>query len=153
MGEKVKADEIKPDISDESVIVTGEEECIIQPSEETTAEVQEVVDGGARINEFGEIIRENNTDESAIQDSHVSVDIIQSISTSKKLEQPQQIQETQTTNMWKNRFQNWYTAIDRVSQNSKGKFLKMKADILRAISNKIKSRDNNRNIDNQEKDI
>lgn len=153
LGEKVKADEIKPDISDESVIVTGEEECIIQPSEETTAEVQEVVDGGARINEFGEIIRENNTDESAIQDSHVSVDIIQSISTSKKLEQPQQIQETQTTNMWKNRFQNWYTAIDRVSQNSKGKFLKMKADILRAISNKIKSRDNNRNIDNQEKDI
>lgn len=153
LEEKSKTDEIQPDISDESVIVTGEEESIIQPSEETTTEVQEVAGGGARINEFGEIIRENNTGESVIQDSNIGADIIQRISTSKKLEQPQQIQEIQTTNMWKNRFQNWYSAIDRVSQNSKGKFLKMKADIVKAISDKIKLRDNNRNIDNQEKDI
>ena len=88
-----------------------------------------------------------------IQDSHIGADITQSTSTSKQLEQPQQIQEIQTTNMWKNRFQNWYSAIDRVSQNSKDKFLKMKADIVKAISDKIKLRDNNRNIDNQEKDI
>lgn len=153
LEEKAKIDEIQPDISDESVIVTGEEESIMQPSEETIAEVQEVTDGGARINEFGEIIRENNTGESVIQDSHIGTDIIQRISTSKKLEQPQQIQEIQTTNMWKNRFQNWYSAIDRVSQNSKGKFLKMKADIVKAISDKFKLRDNNRNIDNQDKDI
>lgn len=152
LEEKLKTDEIQPDISDESVIVTGEE-SIIQPSEETTTEVQEVAGGGARINEFGEIIRENNTGESVIQDSHIGADITQSTSTSKQLERPQQIQEIQTTNMWKNRFQNWYSAIDRVSQNSKGKFLKMKADIVKAISDKIKLRDNNRNIDNQEKDI
>ena len=151
LEEKSKTDEIQPDISDENVIVTGEE-SIIQPSEETTTEVQEVAGGGARINEFGEIIRENNTGESVIQDSHIGADITQSTSTSKQLEQPQQIQEIQTINMWKNRFQNWYSAIDRVSQNSKGKFLKMKADIVKAISDKIKLRDN-RNIDNQEKDI
>ena len=56
--------------------------------------------------------------------------------------------------MWKNRFQNWYSAIDRVSQNSKGKFLKMKADIVKAISNKIKERTNgkeNHRQDEQEK--
>ena len=153
LEENAKIDEIQPDISDESVIVTGEEESIIQPSEETTTKVQEVAGGGARINEFGEIIRENNTGENVIQDSHIGADITQSTSTSKQLEQPQQIQEIQTTNMWKNRFQNWYSAIDRVSQNSKGKFLKMKADIVKAISDKIKLRDNNRNIDNQEKDI
>lgn len=152
LEEKLKTDEIQPDISDESVIVTGKE-SIIQPSEETTTEVQEVAGGGARINEFGEIIRENNTGESVIQDSHIGADITQSTSTSKQLERPQQIQEIQTTNMWKNRFQNWYSAIDRVSQNSKGKFLKMKADIVKAISDKIKLRDNNINIDNQEKDI
>ena len=154
LEEKAKTDEIQPDISDESVIVTGEEESIIQPSEETTAEVQEVAGGGARINGFGEIIRENNTGASAIQDSHIGADIIQRISTSKKLEQPQQIQEIQSTNMWKNRFQNWYSAIDRVSQNSKGKFLKMKADIVKAISNKIKERTNgkeNHRQDEQEK--
>ena len=99
------------------------------------------------------IFGKNNTGKSVIQDSHIGTDIIQRISTSKKLEQPQQIQEIQTTNMWKNRFQNWYSAIDRVSQNSKGKFLKMKADIVKAISDKFKLRDNNRNIDNQDKDI
>lgn len=153
LEEKAKIDEVQPDISDESVIVTGEEESIIQSSEETTAEVQEVAGGRVRINEFGEIIRENNTDESVIQDSHIGADIIERISTSKKLEQPQQIPKMQTTNMWKNRFQNWYSAIDRVSQNSKDKFLKMKADIVKAISDKTKSKDTNRTIDNQEKDI
>ena len=153
LEKNAKIDKVQPDISDESVIVTGEEESLIQSSEETTAEVQEVAGGRVRINEFEEIIRENNTDESVIQDSHIGADIIQRISTSKKLEQPQQIPKMQTTNMWKNRFQNWYSAIDRVSQNSKDKFLKMKADIVKAISDKIKSKDNNRTIDNQEKDI
>ena len=153
LEEKAKADEIKPDISDESVIVTGKEESIIQPSEETTAEVQEVAGGGARINEFGEIIRENNTGESVMQDVPVFEEITPSKTTSKQLEQSQKIQEAQTTNMWKNRFQNWYSSLDRVSQNSRSKFLKMKADIVKAISDKIKVRGNNRNIDNQEKDI
>lgn len=151
LEEKAKTDEIQPDISDERV--TGEEESSIQPSEETTPEVQEVAVDGAIINEFGEIIRENNKGKSVTQDSYIGVDIIQSISTSKQLEQLQQIHETQKTNIWKNRFQNWYSAIDRVSQNSKGKFLKMKADIVKAISDKFKLRDNNRNIDNQDKDI
>lgn len=154
LEEKAKTDETQPDISDENVIVTGEESIIIQPSEETKTEAQEAADiSDTRINEFGEIIRENNTGGSVIPDSHIDTDIIQRISTSKKLEQPQQIQEIQTTNMWRNRFQNWYSAIDRVSQNSKGKFLKMKADIVKAISNKIKLRNNNKDIDNQERDI
>ena len=153
LSEKAKIEEIQPDSIEKSVKVTGEEENIIQPFEEIKTEEQEVVGGGARINEFGEIIRENNTEESVKKDSHIGADITQSTPTSKQLEQPQQIQKIQTTNMWKNRFQNWYSAIDRVSQNSKGKFLKMKADIVKAISDKIKSRDNNRNIDNQEKDI
>lgn len=152
LEEKAKTEEIQPDIIGESVKVTGEE-SIIQPSEEIKAEVQEVAGGGARINEFGKIIRENNTGESVIQDSHIGADITQNTSTSKQLEQPQQIQETQTTNMWKNRFQSWYGALDRVSQNSKGKFLKMKADIVKAISDKIKARDNNKIIYKQEKDI
>lgn len=151
LEEKAKTDEIQPDISDERV--TGEEESSIQTSEKTTPEVQEVAVDGAIINEFGEIIRENNKGESVTQDSYIGADIIQSISTSKQLEQLQQIHETQKTDMWKNRFQNWYSAIDRVSQNSKGKFLKMKADIVKAISDKFKLRDNNRNIDNQDKDI
>ena len=153
LEEKAKTDEIQPDISDESVIITGEEESITQPFKETTAEVQEVAGGGARINEFGEIIRENNTVESANQEAQVDDKISKTTITSKQFDRPQQNQEARTINMWKNRFQNWYNAIDRVSQNSKGKFLKMKADIVKAISDKFKLRDNNRNIDNQDKDI
>lgn len=125
------------------------EETIEQPYEEMIETDNET----CRINEFGEVIRENNTVESVIQDSDIGIDTTQNTLASKRLEQPQQIQETQTTNMWKNRFQNWYSAIDRVSQNSKGKFLTMKADIVRAISNRIKVRDKNKIIGNQEKDI
>lgn len=153
LEEKENVDEITTDISEEGIIATGEEESITQQSEDIIIGVQEVADDGARINEFGEIIRENNTGENLIQDSHIDADVIPNTSASKKLEQPQQIQETPVTNIWKNRFQNWYSAIDRVSQNSKGKFLKIKADIVKAISDKIKSRDNNRTSDNQEKDI
>ena len=152
LGEKENAEEVQPDIIDESAIATADEESIIQPSEETRTEVQEVADiSGFRINEFGEIIRENNTGESVIQNSYIGADITPNKATSKQLAQKQPIKETQTTNIWKSRFQNWYGAIDRVSQNSKGKFLKMKADIVKAISDKMKSRD--KNIDNQERDI
>ncbi len=89
------------------------EDGLTEFDEKTMAEkqeTQEVVDNsGARINEFGEIIREN---------------------------------KIQKNNMWENRFKSWYGAIDKVSQNSKSKFLKMKADILKAITNKIKERTN-----------
>ena len=55
--------------------------------------------------------------------------------------------------MWKNRFQNWYSSIDRVSQNSKGKFLKMKADIVKAISDKFKERVSTKSIQQEQDDI
>lgn len=152
LGEKENAEEVQPDKIDESAIATADEESIIQSSEETRTEVQEVADiSGFRINECGEIIRENNGGTGIILDKDIDNEISQSTPTDKKLEQLQQIKETQPTNIWKSRFQNWYGAIDRVSQNSKGKFLKMKANIVKAISDKMKSRD--KNIDNQERDI
>lgn len=152
LGEKENAEEVQPDKIDESAIATADEESIIQSSEETRTEVQEVADiSGFRINECGEIIRENNGGKGIILDKDIDNEISQSTPTDKKLEQLQPIKETQPTNIWKSRFQNWYGAIDRVSQNSKGKFLKMKANIVKAISDKMKSRD--KNIDNQERDI
>lgn len=152
LGEKENAEEVQPDKIDESAIATTDEESIIQSSEETRTEVQEVADiSGFRTNECGEIIRENNGGKGIILDKDIDNEISQSTPTDKKLEQLQPIKETQPTNIWKSRFQNWYGAIDRVSQNSKGKFLKMKANIVKAISDKMKSRD--KNIDNQERDI
>ena len=151
MDEKVKKGEIQPNITDETVIVTEDEESIIQSCEESIAKEQEVVDSsGARINEFGEIIRENNIEERVIQDSNIGIDMPQKIATSKQFQQLQPIQKIQTTNMWKNRFQNWYSAIDRVSPNAKSKFLKMKADIVKVINNKIKERTNEKENDRQD---
>ncbi len=56
-------------------------------------------------------------------------------------------------NLWMNRFSNWYNAIDRVSQNVKAKFIKMKSDIINSISDKLKERTNKRQQQNvQEQD-
>ena len=65
-----------------------------------------------------------------------------------------QMQEvkTPTVDLWMNRFDSWYSAIDRVSQNAKAKFVKMKSDIINTISNKIKERMNKREVNTQEQD-
>ena len=60
--------------------------------------------------------------------------------------------KTLTVDIWMNRFDSWYSAIDRVSQNVKAKFVKMKSDIVNAISTKIKERMNKRKINTQEQD-
>ena len=66
-----------------------------------------------------------------------------------------QIQEIQysTVGLWMNRFTNCYSAIDRVSQKVKAKFVEMKSDMLKAISNKIekRQRENNEKLDNLQK--
>ena len=51
-----------------------------------------------------------------------------------------------------NRFNGWYSAIDRVSQNVKDKFVKMKSDIIKAISEKLKEKTNFRQVNAQEQD-
>ena len=142
LEEKAIGDEKQQEPIDE-IVSEMSDENITQPSEQT-------LDSGTRINEFGEIIRENNTGESIIQDSQVIEDVLQ-IKVEKQLKQTSKMQEIKTAELWKNRFQNWYSAIDRVSQNSKDKFLKMKADIVKVISNKIKKRTNEKENDRQEK--
>lgn len=122
------------DISDEVI-----EKGVEQPNEETTPKTDEILDNDMRINECREIIKENVTRENAIPDFVVTEELTQG-KVSKQLEQLQQEQENPTTNLWNKRFQNWYSAIDRVSQNSKDKLLKVKANIVKAISDKIKER-------------
>ena len=64
----------------------------------------------------------------------------------------QQKQENPSVDLWMNRFNGWYSAIDRVSQSVKEKFVKMKSDIIKAISQKLKERINNRQVNTQEQD-
>ena len=64
----------------------------------------------------------------------------------KKTEQEMQKVNNPTVDLWMNRFSSWYSAIDRVSQNVKAKFVKMKSDIIKAISDKIKERTNKQEI-------
>ena len=60
----------------------------------------------------------------------------------KKEEQQMQEMNNPTMDLWMNRFNNWYSSIDRVSQAVKAKFIKMKSDIIKAISETIKERSN-----------
>lgn len=64
----------------------------------------------------------------------------------KKTEKGMQEVKNPTVDLWMNRFSSWYSAIDRVSQNVKAKFVKMKSDIIKAISDKIKERTNKQEI-------
>lgn len=45
-----------------------------------------------------------------------------------------------TVDLWMNRFSNWYNSIDRFAQNVKAKLVRMKSDIVNAISNTLKER-------------
>ena len=60
-----------------------------------------------------------------------------------------------TVDLWMNRFSGWYSSIDKFAQNVKAKFVKMKSDIIKAISEKIKERTNkqemNKNQDTNER--
>ncbi len=67
-------------------------------------------------------------------------------------EQHTQKQDNPSVDLWMNRFNVWYSAIDRVSQSVKEKFVKMKSDIIKAISEKLKERTNNRQVNTQEQD-
>ena len=68
-------------------------------------------------------------------------------------EQQMQKQDNPAVDLWMNRFNGWYSAIDRVSQSVKNKFVKMKSDIVKAISEKLKEKTNFRQVNNtQEQD-
>ena len=70
----------------------------------------------------------------------------------RKTEQHTQKQDNPSVDLWMNRFNGWYSAIDRVSQNVKNKFVKMKSDIIKAISERLKEKTNDRQVNTQEQD-
>ena len=67
-------------------------------------------------------------------------------------EQQMKKQDNPAVDLWMNRFNGWYSAIDRVSQSVKNKFVKMKSDIVKAISEKLKEKTNFRQVNTQEQD-
>lgn len=134
------------------------EEIIGQPS----AEKVEIDNGTCRINEFGEIIRTEQEQQNIRIDNDIPV--FTPPNETQQVEQYNQqyennaddksiqIQEvdSSTVELWTNRFDNWYTAIDRVSQNAKNKFIKIKSDIVKVISEKIKERTSRKEYDRQD---
>lgn len=64
----------------------------------------------------------------------------------KKSQQEMEEINKNTVDLWMNRFGGWYGAIDRVTQNVKAKFVKMKSDIIKAIRDIIKERGNKQEI-------
>ena len=134
------------------------EEIIEQPS----AEKIERDNVACRINEFGEIIRTEQEQQNIRMDNDIPIFTPQN--EMQQVEQynqqfennaddkSKQIHEVDSSavELWTNRFNNWYSAIDRVSQNAKNKFIKIKSDIVKVISDKIKERTSRKEYDRQD---
>lgn len=117
--------------------------------EQPSAEKIEIDNGACRINEFGEIIRTEQEQQNIRMDNDIpiftppnetqQVEQYNQQSENNADDKSKQIQEVDgsAVELWTNRFDNWYTAIDRVSQNAKNKFVKIKSDIVKAISDKL----------------
>lgn len=135
---------------------------------ETRIEKSEQNTTGVKINEYGKIIREGQTETIPVVESAATTQTEASKKTQiiseekirpkeksirdevgdevKKEEQQMQEINNPTMDLWMNRFNNWYSSIDRVSQAVKAKFVKMKSDIIKVISKKIKERSNKQEI-------
>ena len=142
----------------ESIDIEIPEEIIGQPS----AENIEIDNGTCRINEFGEIIRPEQEQQNIRMDNAIpiftppnemqQVEQYNQQSENNADDKSKQIQEVDSSavELWTNRFDNWYMAIDRVSQNAKNKFIKIKSDIVKGISDKIKERTSRKEYDRQD---
>ena len=135
----------------------------VETIKKTTEETEQGNSTGVEINEFGEIIRHGNMEKPR------EIETFEETTQTKKskevekakeerirpkeeairdeaedevnnTEQQMQVTNLQTTDLWLNRFSSWYSAIDRVSQKAKAKFVKMKSDIMNAISEKMKNK-------------
>ena len=126
------------------------------------------------INEFGEIIRhgnikipreietfeevtptKNGKEVEEIQEEKIrprEKSIRDEVGDEIKKEEQQAKKINNPTDLWMNRFNGWYSSIDRVSQTVKAKFVKMKSDIIKDISEKLKERTNYKQINTQEQD-
>ena len=49
-------------------------------------------------------------------------------------------QQQEETNLWTNRFKNWYGAIDRIPESARAKFVKMKRDLVKTIKSIFKEK-------------
>ena len=145
-------------------------ETIEKATEETE---QDNNSTGVEINEFGKIIRHGNIEiprqietfeETALTKKSKEIEktkeekirpMEESIRDEvgdevKNTEQQMQVANPQTTDLWVKRFSSWYSAMDRVSQKAKAKFVKMKLDIIKAISEKMKNKDMQKNNEQEE---
>lgn len=61
--------------------------------------------------------------------------------------------QTEETRLWTNRFKEWNESTDKMPQGIRGKFIKMKSDIVRSIRNFFKEKHNFLQQDTQDLDI
>ena len=64
----------------------------------------------------------------------------------------EEVANQEQTDIWTNRFQGWYGAIDRIPESARAKFVKMKSDIVNSIKSlfKEKSSPTHENVQNQD---
>lgn len=106
------------------------------------------------INEVGEIIRENPSNAKMPEEEQPEMLKTREESFRDEIEQDdmqhqkQQEDRKRDVNLWMNRYKTYNSAIDRVSQNLKSKFIQMKSDIINEIKEKLKERTNQKQVQN-----
>ena len=166
------------EVKDDTTIVTGKSDETILEEKSSLGRIQTVEQGieineKFRINEYGEIERDGvekariehvvepseslpkkdskqfaSKDDKKIGQEKVIEDFVVETETSNM--QMQEI-NSENVNLWMTRFNKWYSALDRVSQNAKAKFIEMKSSIVNAISKTIKERSNSIDKDTEQR--
>ena len=167
LEKNAKIDEIQQSKNEQNQVEVADID--VETIEKVTEETEQNNSTSIEINEFGEIIRHGNVEKT--RELEISEEITQTKKSKevkkvneektrpmeesirdeigdevKNTEHQMQVENPQITDLWLNRFSSWYSAIDRVSQNVKAKFVKMKSDIIKAISDKIKERSSKQEI-------
>lgn len=166
------------EVKDDTTIVTDKPDETILEEKSSLGRTQTVEQGTEtnekfRINEYGEIERDEveesqieyvvepseslpkknskqfeSIDDKKIGQEKKSEDFVEETETSNM--QMQEI-NNENVNLWMARFNKWYSALDRVSQNAKAKFIEMKSSIVNAISKAIKERNNSIDKDTEQR--
>ncbi|HBJ12748.1 MAG TPA: hypothetical protein DDY53_05465 [Clostridiales bacterium] len=138
-NEKQQANNEGVDKTDDSIGQISNEENTSEIGEQTEQQKDRIELARFETNEFEDILIKNNVDpemEKPIEEIQIKGDSPKEILEEQRKEQ--------SMDLWMNRFNGWYSSIDRVSQAVKVKFVKMKSYIIKAISEKIKERSHKR---------
>lgn len=137
--------EEQPAESEQHEIESEPETTVDDKTTQIENEIQQMWDKIPDLLEYDEPTKEKHrTEDESIKDEVGDEEI--------KPEETRDSSETYAVNLWMNRFEEWNSVVDKLSDKAKAKFIKMKSDIVKAIRSIIRERANQRDDNAQNQD-